>query len=70
MRLTVAHKEGPSRGRVTKMPRELSKREVNREEYHRLHDLLLTLCARLSTNYEPFGRQSRETEWGRPAPAP
>ena len=49
---------------MTKMPRELSKREVTREEHRRLHELLLTLCTRLPTDFEPFGRRSRETEWG------
>lgn len=35
-----------------------------REEHGRLHELLLTLCTRLPTDFEPFGQRSRETDWG------
>ena len=42
---------------------ELSKREISREEHDRLHELLHSLCVHLPTDFEPWGRRSRE-EWG------
>lgn len=46
------------------MSNELSRREMSREEHHRLHELLLELCTSLATDFEPYGRRSRETDWG------
>ena len=48
------------------MSNELSKREMPREEHHRLHELLLELCTPLPTDFEPWGERSRESEedWG------
>lgn len=46
------------------MPRALSKHEMTREEHHRLREVLLKICERLPTDFEPFGQRSRETEWG------
>jgi hypothetical protein len=46
------------------MSRSLSKRTITREEHHRLHDLLHTLCVHLPTDFEPYGQRSRETDWG------
>jgi hypothetical protein len=42
----------------------LSKRTITREEHHRLHELLHTLCVHLPTDFEPYGQRSRETDWG------
>lgn len=46
------------------MSNELSRRVMSREEHHRLHELLLELCTPLPTDFEPYGRRSRETDWG------
>lgn len=46
------------------MSESLSKRTVSREEHRRLHELLHTLCVNLPTDFEPYGRRSRETDWG------
>lgn len=46
------------------MPSELPKREMTREEHHRLHELLHTLCVHLPTDFEPWGERSREENWG------
>lgn len=42
----------------------LSKRTISREERHRLHELLHTLRVDLPTDFEPYGRRSREEDWG------
>lgn len=42
----------------------LSKREISREEQRRLHELLLELCTPLPTDFEPWGRRSRDEDWG------
>jgi hypothetical protein len=46
------------------MNNELSKRTMTREEHHHLHELLLTLCTYLPTDFEPYGQRSREEDWG------
>jgi hypothetical protein len=46
------------------MSNEVSRREMSREEHHWLHELLLELCTPLPTDFEPYGRRSRETDWG------
>lgn len=42
----------------------LSKRTITPEEHRRLHELLHTLRVNLPTDVEPYGRRSRETDWG------
>jgi hypothetical protein len=42
----------------------LSKRTLTRDEQRGLHELLHTLRVSLPTDFEPFGKRSREEDWG------
>lgn len=46
------------------MSANLFQRRLSKDEHRSLHHLLLELCPKLPTDFEPYGQRSREEDWG------
>lgn len=46
------------------MSADLFQRRLSKDEHRGLHRLLLELCPKLPTDFEPYGRRSRDEDWG------